>query len=904
MDLTQRKLSKSEWESVEQPVSSSEKEVLNLICKGYHDTTIKYNKYTSLFTFLKIEYSVKMEDYLFNKYFSERISAFAKKYKVGELLDVKVSSKIDLKKADLIRLEQNKVVNLTSDQAYEIILINHLEQLFINKILKSDKWTHHYYTLFRLIKNNISYLNKYIVQIVNNVLTAYENDLSIPLVITNSDKYIEKNSDLLKYADMTLYEHQKEIFTAVKVKKPKLILYIAPTGTGKTLTPIGLSEQYKVIFVCAARHVGLALARSAISIEKKIAFAFGCSGSEDVRLHYYAAAEVIRDWRSGSIRKVDNTVGHKVEIIICDIKSYLPAMYYMLSFNSAQNIVTYWDEPTITMDYNNHDFHSIIKKNWKENLIPNFVLSSATLPKLEELDETIHDFNRKFPNPIINNIVSHDCRKTIPLINNFGYIIMPHLISSNYDEVKQIAKHCRNNLTLLRYFDLKEASKFILYCENNNLIKSTAKITRNFTSIDDINMSSIKTHYLKVLENITDGKWDIIYLAMKNQQEKRIKPNEGIDAKGNIIIKSRSVDTTINRTNSIITNTNTNNELNGQTIFRQASQQVIPTNNSTTNTNTVGNCAIYVTTKDAYTLTDGPTIFLANNVEKIAQFCIQQANIPVKIMEDIMTKIEHNNNINEKIDELQKELDCQLDKAGKSDKTKDNKSKGKGKTSSKADNEEAETNGSIIRLRQKIEQLKSMIQPASLNDIFIPNKLAHLNKWAPNATIDELQHAFTSNIDEDTVSAIMLLKNVTSSWKVLLLLGIGVFTNHESIEYTEIMKGLADKQLLYMIIADSDYIYGTNYQFCHGYLSKDMILTQEKIIQALGRIGRNNIQQDYSIRFRDDEQINILFKTYTAFEKPEVINMNKLFTSRNLEFINGEFIEISEKEHVNVWSTA
>jgi hypothetical protein len=78
-----------------------------------------------------------------------------------------------------------------------------------------------------------------------------------------------------------------------------------------------------------------------------------------------------------------------------------------------------------------------------------------------------------------------------------------------------------------------------------------------------------------------------------------------------------------------------------------------------------------------------------------------------------------------------------------------------------------------------------------------------------------------------------------------------------------------------MIIASSDYIYGTNYQFCHGYLSKDMVLTQEKIIQALGRIGRSNIQQNYSIRFRDDEQIRKLF--YEETDKPEVRNMNLLF---------------------------
>jgi hypothetical protein len=94
------------------------------------------------------------------------------------------------------------------------------------------------------------------------------------------------------------------------------------------------------------------------------------------------------------------------------------------------------------------------------------------------------------------------------------------------------------------------------------------------------------------------------------------------------------------------------------------------------------------------------------------------------------------------------------------------------------------------------------------------------------------------------------------------------------------MKKLADTQRLYLIIADSDYIYGTNYQFCHGYLSKDLCLTQEKTLQALGRIGRNNIQQEYSIRFRDDSQIEILFRRFRTEEKLEVTNMNSLFNSK------------------------
>jgi hypothetical protein len=130
----------------------------------------------------------------------------------------------------------------------------------------------------------------------------------------------------------------------------------------------------------------------------------------------------------------------------------------------------------------------------------------------------------------------------------------------------------------------------------------------------------------------------------------------------------------------------------------------------------------------------------------------------------------------------------------------------------------------------------------------------------------------------------------------LLLLGIGVFTEHRSSDYTEIMKKLADQQKLYLIIADSDYIYGTNYQFCHGYLSKDLELTQEKIIQALGRIGRNNIQQEYSARFRDDVHIKTLFTRFESENKPEVINMNKLFNSKNVKWNGLEYEELPEEE--------
>jgi len=43
MDLEQRKLNKSEWESIEIPVSQHENDVLKLIINGYSDVNIKFN---------------------------------------------------------------------------------------------------------------------------------------------------------------------------------------------------------------------------------------------------------------------------------------------------------------------------------------------------------------------------------------------------------------------------------------------------------------------------------------------------------------------------------------------------------------------------------------------------------------------------------------------------------------------------------------------------------------------------------------------------------------------------------------------------------------------------------------------------------------------------------------------
>ena len=863
MDLEQRKLTKAEWDSIEKQIPAAEKEILQMIITGYNNVNIKHNKNKTVLSHLKIEETDQVHEYIFQKYYLDKIVHIATAYDIGDVdkpyktLSKKLKT---MKKTMIIRMQRYTSELIEKEDLLENTLVNTLSNMLLHKhgnkkTKASHDWLMHYYTLHNLFKIGLK-ANPHVRSVIQSIMAIYENEVSIKQLIQHSDKFIEQNKTLLVYADMTLFEHQKQIFTICKNPGPKLVLYTAPTGTGKTLTPIGLLGGHKVIFVCAARHVGLALAKSAINMQKKVAFAFGCDTADDIRLHYFSAKDFTKNRVSGGIWKVDNSVGDNVELMICDVKSYLPAMYYMLAFNDKNTVITYWDEPTITLDYNDHPCHDIIHKNWAENLIPNVVLSSATLPKIHELANTVADFQNKFPESetTIHNIQSSDCKKSVPLVNKKGYVVSPHMMSVDYKTTQGIVKHCTDNPVLLRYLDMYEISKCIIMVnDNNNTFKT---IDRYFASIDDVNMMNVKKYYLYMLDNIIDGAWGGLHLGLQNSMERvddrtrqhgAIRKTQSLDTLSSSYRKPANEGGPLKRVHSVQTATSDSAKLFGT----------------------------FITTSDAHTLTDGPTIYLSDEPEKIAKFCIQQANIPEAVLTDLLGAIDYNNKLNTEINKLQHALEDALpkDPVGGSGDT------GKSKTTEKTNKTERSmtNNTQAAPIREKLDAYRKMIKIVQLNDMFVPNKNAHRERWAK---LDDSGKAFTSSISDHTVERIMTLNDVSNSWKILLMMGIGVFTQHKSIEYTEIMKELADQQSLYLIIASGDYVYGTNYQFCHGYISKDMGMTQEKTIQAIGRVGRNGIQQRYTVRFRDDSLISALFNTDD--NRPEATNMNRLFSSGDI----------------------
>ena len=84
MDLTQKKLTKSEWEFLEQPLGPDEMKILKLIMKGKEDVNIKTNTSKSLLSFIKINDNLDaFHFYCYQKYFMSMINKAKEKYGVN-----------------------------------------------------------------------------------------------------------------------------------------------------------------------------------------------------------------------------------------------------------------------------------------------------------------------------------------------------------------------------------------------------------------------------------------------------------------------------------------------------------------------------------------------------------------------------------------------------------------------------------------------------------------------------------------------------------------------------------------------------------------------------------------------------------------------------------------------------
>ena len=102
MDLTQRKLTKAEWTTIEVPASADDKRIYDLICAGYHNVNLHRSPTQSLLTYMKIAFSEQIDTYLYVRYLQAEIKRLHVKFAMP-FTEIK-SNEQAMKKADLIRL--------------------------------------------------------------------------------------------------------------------------------------------------------------------------------------------------------------------------------------------------------------------------------------------------------------------------------------------------------------------------------------------------------------------------------------------------------------------------------------------------------------------------------------------------------------------------------------------------------------------------------------------------------------------------------------------------------------------------------------------------------------------------------------------------------------------------------
>ena len=791
--FNQSKLTRREWEGLEIPLPPEELAIMKMIVAGWHDPEICINQRQSLLSVTKLGSLSSAHNILYDRYLKVQVERLAEEAGVPPpAMGTKngkrgMNKGVKLTAADSIRLANTSAdVLKTRSDIWEATLL-----MFAATVVRNWSGVIGYYTLARALEARVAGTNPYVIEFVRAVLEKSKREVKVDAMVEKIEEASELNPVLQTFANRRLYKHQKDLFAALKFEGSKLIFYQAPTGTGKTLSPLAVSEGYKVIFVCASKHVGMQLARACISLEKRIAVAFGCHDAGDIRLHYYAVSECTRRRRTGAIGKIDHSQGQKADIMITDAISYLPAMHYMLSFNTADKLLVYWDEPTIAMDKPKDELHDIVRKSWAENQIPNIVLSSATLPPPSDLPRFIEYIQTRFstPDDRIITINNYECARTVPILLKSGHVAMPHVMAHTQDELTQMATQCASRATLLRHIDLGAAARYVLVaCKRG---KGVVVSELPFATPDDVTPESVKRAYLDLVVKVAE--------------------KCGFEAAQNLATEPKRF-----------------------------------------------GGGVKLATTDAASVTHGPLLYLAVDTEKVAKYLVRDADPPVEIINRLQQQAHDNSQVIAEIQRLEKDLEDRLNADGR-----------EGKEGGGNDEERmAERLGAV---GQKLSKMRE-----KLGELRLPER------EVPNAEEHQLRHhrviqpdAFAGSVPPHHLEEVLHLE--VPNWKkMLLMMGIGVFGD-DCPTYRELMSRMASERELYCVIAGTDYVYGTNYQFCHGYIGKDLAdMPVEKLYQALGRVGRGRQAGQYSWRLRDDSLAQHIFLPDTKFT--EARRMDRLMS--------------------------
>ena len=119
------------------------------------------------------------------------------------------AKKMILKKAHIMRINNmNSRLEEKKGIIIEYILLDNITLLFKYMHNSSDKYAFYLYTIIQIRKANICDINKYVLDFIDKVIALILPKVKMQDVINQAYTFIEKNPSILKYQDITLYQHQ------------------------------------------------------------------------------------------------------------------------------------------------------------------------------------------------------------------------------------------------------------------------------------------------------------------------------------------------------------------------------------------------------------------------------------------------------------------------------------------------------------------------------------------------------------------------------------------------------------------------------------------------------------------------------------------------------------------------
>lgn len=336
-------------------------------------------------------------------------------------------------------------------------------------------------------------------------------DLKLYEIANKRPKLIFDTKYDITIPEMKLKPHdtQLELINTVKnnINNGFLIFYKTLPGLGKTSMILSICSfikksnelpKKKVIFCCSDILESVRVQVLRVMFNFGIKFGIGISSDE-------SKYTIKNSW---NCKNDDDR-----ELIVCD---YLST--YLILKEAKNDYLLFFDEPTVLTDVSSD---SIIIKTLAKILyyLPKCtILSSATLPLLDEIHDITNNYKKNYSNSIISEIASNKILVGCTIKDFDDNIIVPHNYCNNSKDLELLLVKIKKYPLLGKFYTLP-------YLMNLNQFMKNYNLNIDLESIESFDQENILENILFLLERIVKNN-TIDFNSFKSIQINDINENK------------------------------------------------------------------------------------------------------------------------------------------------------------------------------------------------------------------------------------------------------------------------------------------------------------------------------------------------------------------------------------------